>query len=90
MLDMDFSNGQCMNGHDWAIIEVEKPIEFNINVRPICLPKPYQEIYEGLIVPSWGRHTCKVHLNEKKIAFSFGPKSSAVVAWGPYEIRSAV
>uniref|UniRef100_A0A914CHN0 Peptidase S1 domain-containing protein n=1 Tax=Acrobeloides nanus TaxID=290746 RepID=A0A914CHN0_9BILA len=61
MLDTDFGNGYCINGHDWAIIEVAEPIVFNEKVRPICLPSQGQQIESELMVVGWGRYSCKLY-----------------------------
>lgn len=70
MVDADFAHGYCINGHDWAIIEVTDPIIFGVNVRPICLPKTNQEINEILTVVGWGRTTC-IFFYKKFQKFSF-------------------
>ncbi|KHN72495.1 Trypsin-7 [Toxocara canis] len=44
-----------MDGHDWAIVELEWPLIFTDRVRPICLPRPDQPIEEILTVFGWGR-----------------------------------
>ncbi|KAK0412961.1 hypothetical protein QR680_006509 [Steinernema hermaphroditum] len=55
IFDGDFANGQCLRGHDWAIIELEDPIEFSELVAPICLPYPDESVQRYLTVSGWGR-----------------------------------
>lgn len=42
-------------GHDWAIIEVDKPFIFDENVAPICLPSRRKIVQPVLTATSWGR-----------------------------------
>uniref|UniRef100_A0A915MCQ4 Protein RIC1 homolog n=1 Tax=Meloidogyne javanica TaxID=6303 RepID=A0A915MCQ4_MELJA len=37
-IDDGFADGECINGHDWAIVELEDRIKFSDVVQPICLP----------------------------------------------------
>ncbi|KAI6200252.1 Peptidase S1 domain-containing protein [Aphelenchoides besseyi] len=54
-IDHRFAEGRCINGHDWAIIELEEPITFNDYVSPICLPFARQPIRPILTAAGWGR-----------------------------------
>uniref|UniRef100_A0AC35UC09 Peptidase S1 domain-containing protein n=1 Tax=Rhabditophanes sp. KR3021 TaxID=114890 RepID=A0AC35UC09_9BILA len=54
VLDSEFMIKGCRNGHDFAIIELETPIEFNANVRPICLPYLNHYIPETMTIVSFG------------------------------------
>ncbi|VDK25838.1 unnamed protein product [Anisakis simplex] len=44
-----------MDGHDWAIVQLQRPLIFNDTVLPICLPVPGQPIQEFLTIFGWGR-----------------------------------
>lgn len=55
IVDNDFISGQCIKGHDWAIIEVEKPFVFTNKVQPICLPLRNEELQSVLMIVGWGR-----------------------------------
>ncbi|CAI5451299.1 unnamed protein product [Caenorhabditis angaria] len=55
LIDGDFVAGRCIDGHDWAIVEVENRIKFNENVAPICLPRKKMYHSKTLSVPGWGR-----------------------------------
>lgn len=55
LVDGEFASSNCLKGHDWAIVEVEKRIHFSENVRPICLPRPNMYYTKSLAVPGWGR-----------------------------------
>lgn len=47
-----------MQGHDWAIIEVDKPFVFNEYVSPICLPRRRRKVVQPILTAvSWGRPT---------------------------------
>uniref|UniRef100_A0A914DGI9 Peptidase S1 domain-containing protein n=1 Tax=Acrobeloides nanus TaxID=290746 RepID=A0A914DGI9_9BILA len=74
LLDFDFATGHCVNGHDWAIIEVENPIKFDANIRPICLPKPMQEIETKLTVAGWGRIFGRKDNRIRGIPLKYAPK----------------
>uniref|UniRef100_A0A914KRK5 Peptidase S1 domain-containing protein n=1 Tax=Meloidogyne incognita TaxID=6306 RepID=A0A914KRK5_MELIC len=56
-IDDGFADGECINGHDWAIVELEDRIKFSDVVQPICLPMKGQIPEDGkiLTVSSWGR-----------------------------------
>nr|CAD2199934.1 unnamed protein product [Meloidogyne enterolobii] len=56
-IDDGFADGECINGHDWAIVELEDRIKFSDVVQPICLPMKGQLPEDGkiLTVSSWGR-----------------------------------
>lgn len=62
-LHPNFANNSFYDDYDFTIVEVDRRIEFNHNIKPICLPTPGQE-YSGhrAIVSGWGR------LNEGKDA----------------------
>lgn len=56
MVDHGFAENSCVQGHDWAIIEVDRPFKFDENVAPICLPKRRrQQVHPLLTAVSWGR-----------------------------------
>ncbi|CAP26017.2 Protein CBR-TRY-4 [Caenorhabditis briggsae] len=55
LVDGDFAASNCTSGHDWAIVEVEKRIQFGKDVQPICLPRPNMYYTRSLTVPGWGR-----------------------------------
>lgn len=57
-IDDGFADGACVDGHDWAIVELQERIQFSTRVQPICLPlKGHPEVPNGqvLTVTSWGR-----------------------------------
>uniref|UniRef100_A0A1I7RT28 Peptidase S1 domain-containing protein n=1 Tax=Bursaphelenchus xylophilus TaxID=6326 RepID=A0A1I7RT28_BURXY len=54
-IDHGFAMGLCQEGHDWAIIELEEPIEFDNYTSPICLPFPGQPVQPVVTAISWGR-----------------------------------
>lgn len=54
-MDRGFADGGCMDGHDWAIIELDKPIQFDDRVRPICLPYVGHLIHRQLKAVGWGK-----------------------------------
>jgi hypothetical protein len=53
----------CISGHDWAIIELDQPVEFNEHIAPICLPNKDIEIEPNLMAVSWGRPKCESPFN---------------------------
>ncbi|VDL79744.1 unnamed protein product, partial [Nippostrongylus brasiliensis] len=55
LIDQDFVSRRCKDGHDWAIIELEEPIEFTDSTHPICLPSRKPIIGNVLTVAGWGR-----------------------------------
>uniref|UniRef100_A0A915B2T8 Peptidase S1 domain-containing protein n=1 Tax=Parascaris univalens TaxID=6257 RepID=A0A915B2T8_PARUN len=55
VVDNDFAMSSCTDGHDWAIVELERPLIFTSKVRPICLPRPDQDVQELLTIFGWGR-----------------------------------
>lgn len=58
VIDKRFGDRLCIDGHDWAIIEVDKPMNFTENIVPICLPDNTTEVEPRLITVSWGRPKC--------------------------------
>uniref|UniRef100_A0AC34GVQ6 Peptidase S1 domain-containing protein n=1 Tax=Panagrolaimus sp. ES5 TaxID=591445 RepID=A0AC34GVQ6_9BILA len=54
-VDSDFASTGCIGGHDWAIVELEKPLTFDANIQPICLPFINQPINPLFTVYSWGK-----------------------------------
>ncbi|CAJ0961741.1 unnamed protein product, partial [Mesorhabditis belari] len=63
MIDEDFAQNHCMKGHDWAIIELEKPIVWNNHTKPICLPNRNLYLDQILSVSGWGRASAFVDGN---------------------------
>ncbi|KAK6107615.1 Trypsin family protein [Brugia pahangi] len=55
IVDNDFINENCTNGHDWAIIEVEQPFVFTDKIKPICLPLKNEKLQNILMIFGWGR-----------------------------------
>jgi hypothetical protein len=55
LVDGGFALGGCVDGHDWAIVEVDKPIQFDDRVRPLCLPYANQQIHDFLTAVGWGK-----------------------------------
>lgn len=55
-LHPNFMNNSFYDDFDFTMVEVDRRIEFNHYIRPICLPTPGQE-YSGqrAIVSGWGR-----------------------------------
>jgi hypothetical protein len=58
-VDRKFGDGLCIDGHDWAILELDKPLVFDENVAPACLPNKTTAISKNLLAVSWGRPRCK-------------------------------
>ncbi|CAD5225233.1 unnamed protein product [Bursaphelenchus okinawaensis] len=54
-IDHGFAMGLCQEGHDWAIIELDEPIQFDNYTLPICLPFPSQPVQQVVTAISWGR-----------------------------------
>ncbi|KAI6177927.1 Peptidase S1 domain-containing protein [Aphelenchoides fujianensis] len=54
-VDRGFADGRCVRGHDWAIVEVDRPLVFDERIAPICLPRPAVRIADRLTAVSWGR-----------------------------------
>uniref|UniRef100_A0A7E4ZUE9 Peptidase S1 domain-containing protein n=1 Tax=Panagrellus redivivus TaxID=6233 RepID=A0A7E4ZUE9_PANRE len=55
-VDTDFAGQGCQGGHDWAILELTTPIQFQTgHIAPICLPFHQQSIANDLTIFSWGR-----------------------------------
>lgn len=73
-VDEVFVDGGCLDGHDWAIVEVVEPMQFSANVRPICLPtegrysiggdatEPLQMDDPRLMIVGWGKPTGNTHM----------------------------
>ena len=55
VVDHGFAAGACIGGHDWAIIELDRPVAFDENVAPICLPRPATRMSSILVAASYGR-----------------------------------
>ena len=55
--------------HDIALIQLDRPFEFNDYLRPVCLPRPNQTIETGVrcYVAGWG----KTDTNGKEISLLF-------------------
>ncbi|CAI2352459.1 unnamed protein product [Caenorhabditis sp. 36 PRJEB53466] len=73
LVDGDFASSNCMDGHDWAIVEVENEIQFGKNIMPICIPQRRMYYTKALTVPGWGRsyrngpliHEIPMHVDRK-------------------------
>ncbi|KAI6187012.1 Peptidase S1 domain-containing protein [Aphelenchoides besseyi] len=70
-IDHRFAEGRCINGHDWAIIELEEPITFNDYVSPICLPFARQPIRPILTAAGWGRPSGKLTTANLYVCLAF-------------------
>jgi hypothetical protein len=62
IIDERFGRGLCVNGHDWAIMELEEPLKFDENVVPICLPGNSTTLQSNLIAVSYGRPKSEINI----------------------------
>ncbi|KAI6190556.1 Peptidase S1 domain-containing protein [Aphelenchoides bicaudatus] len=83
VVDHSFAENTCIGGHDWAIIEVDKPIVFDESVSPICLPfKRRNNVRPILTAVSWGRSSFfnESEAEMREIPMAYDPSCSA--PWG--------
>lgn len=69
--------------HDIAVVQLDRPVKFNIHIKPICLPESGLSAEDQkALVSGWGRTSNMVHFEGKLRQIGVQVASNAVCATG--------